>query len=157
MNDKNLTKRAAVFSILAFLLLLYGIVFYAPFKQQIEQTVPAVIYIDGNPSGTTTIQIDGKKTNYLRPDKPEHFSGKFAVAAYERTCRDNVNANIHWQPPSAHNQTFNAHLAYMQSGISFPMEYLLINEDMKEILFSFEDGIVITTSDEIYQQYCANN
>ena len=156
MNDKNLTRRTAVFSTLTLLVLLYLIVSYVPFKQHIEQTVPAIVYINGEVSGTTTVQIDGKKTNYLRPGKPDKFSGKFAIEMYERTCRSGVNANVYWQTPSEYDYPhFNARLIYMQSGSSFAMKHLLIDEDMKQFILSLEDGVVIATSEEIYQQHGA--
>ena len=73
MNDKNITKRTVIFSTLMLLVLLYLVASYVPFKQHIEQTIPAIVYINGEASDTTTVQIDGKKTNYLRPDKSDEF------------------------------------------------------------------------------------
>ena len=154
MNDKNITKRTVIFSTLMLLVLFYLVASYVPFKQHIEQTVPAIVYINGEVSGTTTVQIDGKKTNYLRPDKSDEFSGKFAIEMYEGTRYEITSAAINWIKPSEYLLFYNAILAYIgTSPRNLEMVHLLIDEDMKQFILSLEDGVVIATSEEIYQQH----
>lgn len=120
----------------------------------LNKRYPPSFYINGEASDTTTVQIDGKKTNYLRPDKSDEFSGKFAIEMYEGTRYEITSAAINWIKPSEYLLFYNAILAYIgTSPRNLEMVHLLIDEDMKQFILSLEDGVVIATSEEIYQQY----
>jgi len=121
-----------------------------PFNTQINQTTKANVYVNGEQKGSTTIEVNGSRSNYLFKDT-QKFLGSFCIQNYKRVCREDMNSKIVWY------ETMDSQIIiYMQNG-TFPSlelhSQLYINEEMDEFAFGFEDGKVVATSDKMYQQF----
>lgn len=137
-------RRAAIWGAI---LLMAAAIFFLwayPFQRQIEQTIPATIYVDGAAADTTTVYINGKKTNYLLQNR-DSFSGTFAIACLDKTNRS--NAGIYWQYENRQ-LAFNS-IHYLSSGAPADLGVVLlhISEDMEEFCLALADGSIIATSE----------
>lgn len=121
-----------------------------PFESDINQTITAKIYKDGVIVQDTTVIINGARSNYIFADE-QYYEGQFIVEYYERTSREGMKANIKW------NEEFEeARILYHQNATFPSLEInheLLINKEMKDFALGLQDGTIIATSDEMYQNY----
>ena len=145
--------RVTIWGAILFIAVLAFFLWQFPFSKQIEQTIPATIYADGAAIDTTTVYINGKKTNHLF-QKEDYFYGTFAIACLEKT--KDSNARIYW-----HERTDKNHLppqcsiSYMRSGIfqQTEIETIVINDDMQQFVIHLADGRRIATSEAMAQTY----
>lgn len=145
MNRQN--RRAAIWGAIILVVAAIFFLWACPFHRQIAQTVPATIYTDGAATGTTTVSINGEKTNYLLQDR-DSFSGTFAIACLDKTNRS--SAGIYWQYKNRQLAYNTIH--YVRSGVPADLGVVLlhISEDMTEFCLALEDGSVIATSEAEY-------
>ncbi len=142
MDRQN--RRAAIWGAIILITAAVFFLWECPFQRQVEQTIPATIYIDGAAAGTTTVYINGEKTNYLLQDR-DSFAGTFAIACLDKTSRS--NAGIYWQYENRQ-LAFNS-IHYLSSGVPADLGVVLlhISEDMEEFCLTLADGSVIATSE----------
>ncbi|MDX9872446.1 MAG: hypothetical protein RBT41_08515 [Clostridia bacterium] len=125
-----------------------------PFAADINQTITAHIYKDGNAVQETAVYMNGTKSNYLFADE-QRFIGKFYIEYHERTGRESMHASVifrkhgDWQ-----GIIYYQNATFPSLGINYA---LLINKEMNEFALGFEDGTIIATSDEMYQKYFENS
>jgi hypothetical protein len=121
-----------------------------PFESDINQTITAKVYRDGVIVQDTKVIINGARSNYLFADE-QYYEGQFIVEYYERTGREGMKAYIEW------NKEFEKQRILYHQNATFPSleanRELLINKEMKEFALGLQDGTIIATSDEIYQNY----
>jgi len=124
------------------------VLYNLPFSKEIEKTVTAVVYENGIAVDETDIYINGEKSRYLFHDD-ERFTGTFAMDCYEITGREGVSSGIFW------NEEGYAILHYIQNG-TFPdldlKPTIMMNLEMTDFVFRFEDGRVVATSEEMYEK-----
>nr|WP_325247491.1 helix-turn-helix transcriptional regulator [uncultured Oscillibacter sp.] len=105
------------------------------FLRPVSLTLTATVYTpEGEPSGGTTVGIDGQQT--ILGDKS--FVGQFAIEAVEATCREGVEG---WQD-----------IQYYRPGefCSLGVERMLyITENLQSFGLKLEDGTIIAT-DPVY-------
>lgn len=114
-------------------------------SQKVSLEYPIGIYENGILTEETTVTIDGER-HRLTGD----FSGRFAIAAIEETCAENVTANIRWDYQfDGHNEIF--YHRFSDFDISGPLSRtdLYISKDMSIFAFRLEDGRVISTHDHL--------
>ncbi len=66
-----------------------------PFNKNIKQEIAAHVYESGVVTGETKVVIDGERSHYLFTDN-ERFHGKFYIASYEKTGREDMFASVKW-------------------------------------------------------------
>lgn len=81
--------------IVTLIIILIGvwIISIMPFATDINQTMTAHIYIDGNAVQETAVHMNGKRSNYLFADE-QRFIGQLYIECYERTGRESMHANV---------------------------------------------------------------
>lgn len=116
------------------------------FLRDVSLTVTATVYnADGEPSGETTVSIEGERTIL----GSRSFSGRFAIDAVEPTCREDALAQIRWDAMQVEGWQ---EIFYLRAGqfSSLGVERLLyITEEMQSFGLRLEDGRIIAT-DEAY-------
>ena len=110
-------------------------------SQKVSLEYPIGIYENGALTEDTIVTIDGER-HRLTGD----FSGRFAIAAIEETCRDNVYASIRWDSPADGYIT----LTYGQSGqfwIDGPLSRasIYMSGNMESFAVRLEDGRVLSS------------
>lgn len=138
--------RRQVWNILAYTLLLLffvGFVFTlldynGVFLKRVSLEVPAGVYVDGVRTGDCTVTIDGRRRNTAS------FSGRFAVSAVERTCRDGVTAQVKWNDygPGYHTIQYWGFGGPWDAGVERP---IYISESMQAFCLKLADGAIIST------------
>lgn len=116
------------------------------FLRPVSLTLTATVYTpEGEPSGETTVGIDGQRT--ILGDKS--FVGRFAIEAVEATCREGVEAQIQWDAMGVEGWQ---DIQYYRPGefCSLGVERMLyITENMQSFGLKLEDGTIIAT-DPVY-------
>ena len=146
-------RRATIWGAILLVVVLAFFLWQFPFSKQIEQTIPATIYADGAAIDTTTVYINGTKTNYLF-QKKNRFNGTFAIACLEKT--KDSSAGIYWYEQTDKNrlppQCF---ISYVRSGISqqTEIETIVISDNMQQFVIHLADGRRIATSEAMAQTY----
>lgn len=116
------------------------------FLRDVSLTVTATVYTaDGEPSGETTVSIDGERTIL----GSRSFSGRFSIDAVEPTCREEVLAQIRWdamQVEGWQDIQYYSRGRFLDPGID---RLLYITEEMQSFGLKLEDGTIIAT-DEAY-------
>ena len=123
-----------------------------PFSSTIRQEIPANIYTDGAVTSTTTVTIDGKRTNYIV--RENRYFGEFSLPEVPRTEREGVNVSIRWNDAKTNTQFLIYHTA--GTSISLIPGRIAISEDMTRFACYLADGTVLATSDEAYKNYTAH-
>ena len=145
--------RVTIWGAILFIAVLAFFLWQFPFSKQIEQTIPSTIYADGAAIDTTTVYINGTKTNYLF-QKRNYFNGTFAIACLEKT--KDSSAAIYWYERTDKNQLPpQCFISYMRSGIfqQTEIEIIVISEDMQQFVIHLADGRRIATSEAMAQTY----
>ncbi len=116
------------------------------FARPVALTVTATVYnAYGEPSGETTVSIDGERTIL----GSRSFSGRFSIDAVEPTCREEVLAQIRWdamQVEGWQDIQYYSRGRFLDPGID---RLLYITEEMQSFGLKLEDGTIIAT-DEAY-------
>lgn len=116
------------------------------FLRPVSLTLTATVYTpEGEPSGGTTVGIDGQQT--ILGDKS--FVGRFAIEAVEATCREGVEAQIQWDAMGVEGWQ---DIQYYRPGefCSLGVERMLyITENLQSFGLKLEDGTIIAT-DPVY-------
>lgn len=125
---------------------LFGILDYAgAFLRPVSLTVTATVYTaEGEPTGETTVTIDGERRILGDPS----FVGRFAIDTVEATCREGVTAQIRWDAMWDGAQD----ILYNRAGESLTLgveRMLYITENMESFGLKLEDGTLIAT-DPVY-------
>ena len=108
------------------------------FLKGVSLEVPAGVYVDGVRTGDCTVTIDGRRRNTAS------FSGRFAVSAVERTCRDGVTAQVKWNDygPGYHTIQYWGFGGPWDAGVE---RQLYISETMQALCLKLADGTIIST------------
>lgn len=110
-------------------------------SQKVMLEYPLGIYENGILTGETTLTVSGERHRLTKD-----YSGRFAIAAIEETCRDNVYASIRWNYPADGYIT----LTYGRSGqfwIDGPLSraYIYMSGNMESFAVRLEDGRVLSS------------
>jgi len=146
-NEKHIVLWGIVILIFAIGIFLYSYPFYQP----VDHTITATVYINGRAADTTTVTMQGEKSNYVLP-REEHYNGTFAVAYFPSTCMEGVRSEISWD------RKWGTHITYINIG-NFGLlgttpwvDY--ISEDMTEFVLRDRDtNTLIATSEELLHLY----
>ena len=142
-----------LFIALAILLTGYYVLFEHNFERDIQQTVEATVYVDGEAADTTTVTIDGQQVySLLSPYRTEllNFYGAFQVKAVPQTCRAGVQMHIY----SKEDDPFQCIRGYYAGDFMVPFNgALLISFDMSEFAMWASETTVIATSEDLYHQW----
>ena len=108
------------------------------FLKDVSLEVPAGVYVDGVRTGDCTVTIDGRRRNTAS------FSGRFAVSAVEKTCRDGVTAQVRWNDygPGYHTIQYWGFGGPWDAGVE---RQLYISETMQALCLKLADGTIIST------------
>lgn len=116
------------------------------FLRPVSLTLTATVYTpEGEPSGGTTVGIDGQRT--ILGDKS--FVGRFAIEAVEATCREGVEAQIQWDAMGVEGWQ---DIQYYRPGAFCFLgveRMLYITENLQSFGLKLEDGTIIAT-DPVY-------
>lgn len=121
-----------------------------PFRTTIRGEVPATLYRDGAAVGSTTVTLDGKRTNYLFRDNS--YVGVFSIPEVERTGREGMRAQILWREDAGNVQR----ILYASPGMIYSdvlPNCIIANHDLTQFAFSLPDGSIAATSDMVYRFY----
>ena len=142
-----------LFISLAVLLAGYYVLFEYTFERDIQQTVEATVYVDGEAADTTTVTIDGRQVySLLSPYRTEllNFYGTFQVKAVPQTCRAGVQMHIYGEEDSS----VQCIRGYYAGDFMVPFNgVLLISFDMTEFAMWASETTVIATSEDLYHQW----
>ena len=142
-----------LFISLAVLLAGYYVLFEYTFERDIQQTVEATVYVDGEAADTTTVTIDGRQVySLLSPYRTEllNFYGTFQVKALPQTCRAGVQMHIYGEEDSS----VQCIRGYYAGDFMVPFNgVLLISFDMTEFAMWASETTVIATSEDLYHQW----
>ena len=108
-------------------------------RKTIDKTVPARVYEDnGTTYAPSSITISGtlKKTW-----SSTSFVGTFAMDGYEPSCRDGVEAKIHWVDNEYPILTF----FYAGDFSPLDVESIDIDKDMDRMMVTLNDGTIIAS------------
>ena len=142
--------------ILVIILIIVWIVSKMPFATNINQTITAEKYVNGAAVEETSVFINGVRSNYLFSDK-QYYEGQFIIESYEITGREGMKANIVWYQDYEDSDV--QRILYFQNALFPSLEIcheMLINNEMDEFAMGFKDGTVISTSDEMFENYIKN-
>lgn len=144
-------KRILIWSGIILLMACFVFLYNFPFYRTIDHTIAATIYVDGQASDSTTVTMNGERTNYVLRQE-ERYEGSFDIALYPETNRKHVKAYIIWD------DIVGTWITYYLSGnitVRFDGPYMeYINEDMTEfVLRDKEANIFIATSQELFDIY----
>ena len=108
------------------------------FLKDVSLEVPAGVYVDGVRTGDCTVTIDGRRRNTAS------FTGRFALSAVERTCRDGVTAQVKWNDygPGYHTIQYWGFGGPWDAGVE---RQLYISETMQALCLKLADGTIIST------------
>ena len=121
-----------------------------PFRSTIKLEIPAPIYRDGAAVGSTTVTLDGKRTDYLFHENS--YVGTFSIPEVERTGREGMRAQILWRENSGNVQR----LLYASPGMIYSdvlPNRIIANHDLTLFAFPLPDGSVVATSEMVYRFY----
>ena len=113
--QKNIHKKVEILVALFIIAIMTFIHFYS-FPTQINRTLTANVYKNGAFVDTTTVTIQGEKTNYWggKNRHSDSFLGTFAIDCISETCIPGTIAEIVW--PRGHSQQ----ITYYKSGQYHP-------------------------------------
>ncbi len=142
------------FKVILILLIIIGltvlIAYKMSFSNTIGQTIKANVYVNGDSTEETAVEMNGSRSNYLFK-KEQTFTGSFCIQYYEKTCRKDMRPLISWLGNSD-----NQIVIYSQNATAPSLELLsnlIINKTMDEFALGFKDGTVVATSDEMHAAY----
>lgn len=114
------------------------------FLKDVAMEIPVGVYIDGTKIEESSVTISGKR-NAITLNR---FTGKFAIASVEKTCREGVTACIDWNDPDPGYESI-SYMAFGGPWESGVQRSLYISEDMMHFALILDDGVMIAT-DEYY-------
>lgn len=97
--QKNIHKKVEILVTLFIIAIMTFVHFYS-FPTQINRTLTANVYKNGDFVDTTTVTIKGEKVSRFRGS--QKFYGTFAIECIPETCIPDTNAQISW--PRRHGQ-----------------------------------------------------
>ena len=133
-----------------------------PLTRQVDRTVTAGVYVDGELAAYTEVEIQGEVSHNLLTGARSYW-GRFAIGCVEWTCREQVNAGISLNGEDG--------LSYAMPGVTtrelWDMD-TIISRDLTEFAFALrspnhlisgqprvESWCVLATSPEQYEAYRA--
>lgn len=135
----NRKKRKTAFVLLAAVLCAIILLGIRGTQKTIDKTVPARVYEDNSTTyATSSITISGtlKKTW-----SSTSFVGTFAMDCYEPSCRDGVEARIHWGDNEYPILTF----FYAGNFSQLDVKSIDIDKDMDRMMVTLNDGTIIAS------------
>lgn len=137
---------AQAFLLLMSAFILFGIADSLGFlSQDIYLEYPVGIYENGALAKETTVTIDGERHRLTG----EYF-GRFAIAAIEETCREEVNATVRWNSKDKGcHEIFYSRPG--QTWIDGPISRteLYISKDMQIFALRMDDGRILSTHEHL--------
>lgn len=122
-----------------------------PFSAPVDKTVQAYVFEDDSCISETTVKISGKISGRIWDEKT--YIGTFGVEQYEKLCRDGVQARIVWEKEGNYQSIL---FSYNGDFTTLGTEHIIIDSEMNEFALRFDDGIIVATSEEMYEK-TANN
>ena len=111
-------------------------------NETIEKTISVNVYSDHTGSyETSEIFISGNLKKSLLTSTSS-FVGTFAIASYEKSCREGVEAKISWSDDFQRISFF-----YAGHFSTFDIKTIQIDAQMESIMIVFNDGTIIATPD----------
>jgi len=137
--SKNKLLFISMIAVIAFALIWIGII---GTNKGIEKTVHVNVYTDSTENyEPSRIFISGNLKKSLLTSTSS-FVGTFAMEAYEKSCRDGVEAKIKWSKDYQRISFF-----YAGDFSTFDVKTIAIDEQMEHMTVVFNDGTMIAAPD----------
>lgn len=140
-------KRKLIYVVGVSVIVVLLFVFLYPFSTNIERTEKAYVF-ENNSISETTVKINGEISGKLFGDKKTYI-GEFAVAGNEELCQEGVQARIEWGRGSSYQSIL---FFYRGDFVSLGTKQIIIDSEMKNFAVEFDDGTIVATSKEMYEQ-----
>lgn len=120
-------------------------------KEEITRTAAVEIYENGVVTGQSNVLIDGVIHNHILRDR-QYYDGDFRLEEFDK---NSGTAHIEWWDFTGRDlQRVIFVERGPQSGTRLNIHYwLLVDKEMNDFAFGFNDGKIAATSKEMYDQY----
>ncbi len=139
-----------IFKYALMLLIIVGVTYWIlsdiTLKTDVKESISVQIYENDKYVNDSTIYIDGTVHNYLFSER-QYFTGEFNLEDFDKQT---PNAWIQWsQDKDIKMQTISS-----PSSANLRIEHwILIDKDMRSFVFTYDDGKIATTSQELMESF----